>query len=478
MVVAGDRSLLKRAFTGTAWVAVDRLLTLAVRFVVTLVLAWLLSPADFACVGILAVFVAVSTTLLDSGFGAALIRESDPSQTDYSSVFYWNLSVAVIMCLLLWLIAPAVGSWMSIPSLSSVMRGLSFGLIADALCLIPANRLRKLLAFRTLAIVNLASLAVGGGAAVGAAYMHFGVWALVVLQVVTSFVKAALLWVFARWLPSARFSAGALRTLFSYGGFMFAASMLQEICNNIQGVVIGRISPLQVGFFNQAEKLNQITSYTLPNILVQVLFPVYSSMASDLNRLASAVESNVRLVAFAVIPLLTALFVVSEPLIHFLYGTKWLPAVPYFRIFCIAGCFVCLQNINFYAVASAGFSRQLFWWSIYKWSVLLVLILFGSRWGAVGICWGMVISSLNIWLVNALLVSRYVGFRFSHQLRAVLPALGAAVFSFTLIIIIKWFCDSVSLWVLAVILLAIYLLIARLLQFRALDEVTSILSRL
>ena len=90
----------------------------------------------------------------------------------------------------------------------------------------------------------------------------------------------------------------------------------------------------------------------------------------------------------------------------------------------------------------------------------------------------MVISSLNIWLVNALLVSRYVGFRFSHQLRAVLPALGAAVFSFTLIIIIKWFCDSVSLWVLAVILLAIYLLIARLLQFRALDEVTSILSRL
>ncbi|MDE7469873.1 MAG: oligosaccharide flippase family protein, partial [Paramuribaculum sp.] len=134
MVVAGDRSLLKRAFTGTAWVAVDRLLTLAVRFVVTLVLAWLLSPADFACVGILAVFVAVSTTLLDSGFGAALIRESDPSQTDYSSVFYWNLSVAVIMCLLLWLIAPAVGSSMSLLYLSSFMRGLSFGLFADALC--------------------------------------------------------------------------------------------------------------------------------------------------------------------------------------------------------------------------------------------------------------------------------------------------------------------------------------------------------
>lgn len=476
MVAAGGSSLLKRAFTGTAWAAVDRFLTLVVRFFVNLALAWLLSPADFAFVGILAVFVAVSTTLLDSGFGAALIREPEPSVSDYSTVFYWNLTVSVLLCFLLWFIAPAIASWMSLPVLSPVLRGLSLGLVADAFCLIPANRLRKQLEFRTLAVANLASLAVAAGAAVGAAYMGWGVWALVILQVVTSFVRAILLWILARWVPSGRMSLASLRKLFSYGGYMFAASMLQEICNNIQGVVIGRISPLQVGFFDQAQKLDRITSYSLPNILVQVLFPVYSSMASDLRRMASAVASNIRLVSFAVIPLLAFLLVVSQPLIHFLYGSKWLPSVPYFRIFCLAGVFVCLQNINFYAVASAGFSRQLFWWSIYKWSALLALILFGSRWGAVGICWGMLLSSFNIWLVNALLVSRYVGLGFGRQLVALIPPLLAVIVAFGVIMSLHSFFPGLPVWLLAVILLAVYALVAVIFRFRAISDIAAIRS--
>lgn len=150
------------------------------------------------------------------------------------------------------------------------------------------------------------------------------------------------------------------------------------------------------------QKLGDVTSYTLPNVIVQVMFPVYSQLQSDIIRLRNTLRRNVRIISWFTFPIMILLILVAESLILFLYGDKWAAAIPYFQLLCIGGLFVCLQNINYYAIAALGKSRVLFGWSFYKWGMLLLLLLVGMHWGMVGILCGMIISELNIYVVNAL----------------------------------------------------------------------------
>lgn len=467
-----------RAATATVWAAVDRFGVMAVQFVANMVLAWLLSPADFAVIGILAVFIAVSNSLLDGGFGAALIQKQKPTGSDYTTVFYFNAAVSVILYGVLYAAAPAIAAWFAIPVLGPVLRVLGLVLIANAFCIIPATRLRKRLSFRQLSIVSLVSALSGGVVAVLLALRGDGVWALVALQLVAATVRCILLWAVTRWSLSAGFSMRSLRSLFGFGGYMFAAGLLQETCNNIQGAVIGRFAPLSVGYFNQARKLDQVTSYTLPNVLVQVLFPVYSSFSGDSRRLAAVLASNVRLVSLLVMPLLCVLAILAEPLIALIYTDKWLPAVPYFRIFCVAGLTASLQNINFYAVAAAGRSRQLFAWSLYKWPMLLIFIFIGKIWGVTGICWGMTAGAANIYLVNAALASKYVGYGVGAQMADILPPLLTSLAGLGIAMSVNMFVPEIPAAVIASGFTLFYLLVAATFRFRGIADLRGVLKML
>ena len=178
-----------------------------------------------------------------------------------------------------------------------------------------------------------------------------------------------------------------------------------------------------MGYFSQAYKLDQITSYSIPQVIVQVMYPVYSSIQDDSVRLNNMVLLSLRVISFIVFPILSTLIIVAEPLILLLYGEKWIPCVPYFRILCIGGFFVCLQNINFYAVAAVGKSKSLFKWSFYKWGFLLLALLVGMNFGMYGILLGMVMSSFNIYMVNAYLSAIHNNLSMMLQIKTELPIL-------------------------------------------------------
>lgn len=467
-----------KAATGTIWAAIDRFGVMAVQFVANMVLAWLLSPADFAVIGILVVFIAVSNSLLDGGFGSALIQKDKPTERDYSTVFYFNAAVSVVVYGALYASAPAISAWFAIPVLGPVLRVLGLVLIANAFCIIPATRLRKQLAFKRLAVVSVASATAGGVIGISLALRGAGVWALVALQVVSASVRAILLWVVAQWSLRGGFSMRSLRSLFGFGGYMFASGILQEMCNNIQGAVIGRFAPLSVGYFNQARKLDQVASYTLPNVLVQVLFPVYSSLSGNSRRMAAVLAANVRLVSLLVMPLLCVLAIMAEPLIGLIYTDKWLPAVPYFRIFCVAGLTASLQNINFYAVAAAGHSRELFAWSLYKWPMLLIFIFIGKIWGVTGICWGMTAGAVNIYLVNAALASKYVGYSVGAQMADIRGPLLTSLSGLGMAMAVDMFFPVIPAGVTAMSFAFYYLLMAATFRFRGIADLRNWLKML
>lgn len=469
------KSIHTKALRGTAWSAIDRFGNLAIQFLVNMVLAWLLTPDDFAIVAILNIFISVSATLLDGGFSAALIQAPAPTQTDFSTIFIWNLGISVTLYGILWMLAPVVGRWFAIPELRIVLRGIGSVIIFNALSIVQTVRLRRTLNFRILAISNLAGIVSAGTLSVIAAYQGYGVWSLVILTVMTALIRTIVLWIVAHWHPSLSFSIKALRALFGFGGFMVASDLLQSIANNIQGIIIGRRIPIEMGYYNQAQKLDNVTSYTIPNILVNVLFPYFTKIKDNRTIFCRLLARNIRIISLFTVLVIGVLIWIAPSLIALLYGQKWLPAAPYFRIFCVGGIFVCLQNINYYAVASTGHSRDLFFWSFYKWGMLLGLVMTGSVCGITGILWGMVISNFNIFIVNAFLVGRHVGYALADQLRDILPGLMCGLGAMA----VTWLlCNNFNIpeWFSGLLFAIMYLCTASLLRLNAFCDAVHIIS--
>lgn len=470
-------SLGHTAVKGAVWASIDRFTSMGIQFIVNLVLARLLLPADFGMIGMLAIFITVSQTLIDGGFASALIQKKEPTQVDYSTIFFWNLIFSAFLYGILFFSAPLIAEFYAMPSLSAVLRVMALNLILTGIFAIQKTRLQKQFEFKTLAIVNISAYTLGAIIAILFALYDFGVWSLVVMQLSYGAFSIFLLCCITRWFPSICFSKASLKKLFGFGGYIMAANILQTICLNIQGIIIGkRFSATQMGYYSQAFKLDQVTSYSIPQIIVQVMYPVYSTIQDDKERLNKMVLMNMRVIAFMIFPLLAMLILVAEPLIGGLYGSKWLPAAPYFRIFCVGGFFVCLQNINFYAVAAVGKSKSLFNWSFYKWGFLLASLLIGMEFGMYGIMWGMVLSSANIFFANAYLAQKYTGLSLISQFVNILPVLLIIAVSLAIGFGVNGLFGKP--FISALITLSVFLGVAYAFHLQAFDDSKSIISKL
>lgn len=465
-------SIGQKAVSGTIWASLDRITTMGLQFVVNMVLAWVLTPAEYGVVGVLTIFIVVSNTLIDGGFASALIQQKHPTENDYSTLFFWNVGFSMLCYLILFLIAPLVALFFKMPELCNVLRVLGLCVVASAFGQVQLIRLRKNLKFGTIAIVNLTGLIVASAISIYMAYNGFSYWSLVAMTVSQQTTLTLLYWGVTRWHPSLSFSKNSFRTLFSYGGYLFAASILQDIGKNLQGVIIGkRFSNTQLGYYTQASKLDQVVSYSIPQALIQVLFPVFSSIQDDRDKLCGMMETGIRVISAVIMPLLMLLVIVASPLVLWLYHEAWLGCVPYFRILCVGGIFTCLQNVNFYAVAACGHSKVLFNWSFYKWGTMIVLLLAGMFFGMTGLMWSIVASNINIYLVNALLARKYVGFPMRRQFGAFLPQLFAGTVPAVVVgsLDIHWILQS-ALYV------AIYVAILFICRMRVVGDLRSILS--
>lgn len=476
--MAETESLGHKALKGTIWASIDRFSTIGVQFIVNLVLARLLMPSDFGAIGMLTIFIGVSQVIIDGGFISALIQKKEPTQTDYSTIFYWNVTLALFLYAILFIASPYIAEFYRMPVLNWVLRTLGIGSIIFSINVVQAARLRKMLAFKSLAIANLTAIVVSGIVGIVMARYGFGVWSLVAQTLIFNTTTTILYFILTHWIPSTVFSIKSLRELFGFGGFLFLATIFQEICRNFQGIIIGRrFSATQMGYYSQAYRLDQVTSNALPQVISQVMFPVYSTIQDDLSRLRDMLANNIRIIAFCIFPLMGALIIAAEPIIVFLYGDKWIPAAHYFQILCVGGLFTCLQNVNYFAVAAVGRSRALFFWSLYKWGFLLGAMFVGMEWGMNGLMWSIAASALNIYLVNASLAGRHVGLSLWRQLGLLLPILMAVSVSITGTLILAHFCGIHTI-LCSVISIIIYLCINFAFRSSALVATLNILKKL
>ena len=416
--------LRQKTVSGIVWSALQKFGTLGITFVSNIILARLLTPEDYGCVGLLLIFLVISEVFINGGFEAALIQKKDCTEEDYSTVFYWNVGVSVLCYLALYFSAPVISDFYNISKLTPLLRVQGIMILMNALGCIQHTMLRKKLDFKKIFIIRFSAAVVSVIAAVVLAFEGWGVWSLVVQQLVNSFVTTFLFWITGGWMPKLCFSLNSFKELFSYGVFLLLSDLLNNLTANIQAIIIGRkYTPADMGYYTQARKLSVVPTQSISFVVSQVTFPVLSRLQQSKDQLFTAVRKTLTCMNFVNFPLMLLLVVIAEPLVIFLFSDKWMESIPYFRILCLSGLFNCLQSVNYQVVCAVGRSRDVFIWNVIKMVAGISFILIGMRWNIIGILYAMVAGSAFNYLVNALLATSTTGYTLFQQIRDAAPLL-------------------------------------------------------
>lgn len=453
-------SLKQKTVSGMIWSAAQKFGNMGISFVSNIVLARMLTPDDYGCIGMLAIFIMVSNTFVDGGFGSALIQKKEPTQKDYSTIFWWNIFISSVLYGVLYACAPFIAEFYHIPLLSSVLRVQGVILIINSLNIIQTNQLRKQLKFKRLANVTIIAHTIAALTAIILAYKEWGVWALVIQQLIGSTIISIILWYINKWMPDLSFSKESFKQLFGFGSFILCSNLINTLCNNIQGLLIGRyFSPSIMGYYTQAHKLESLASHTFTTIIEQVSYPVLSKFQSDNNSLINILYKLVSTLVYISFPLMLILILLAEPLILFLYGEKWIISIPYFQMLCVAGLSATFHGVHYYAVACKGKSRDLFIYTIVKRVLALVAVVTGMYlWEMNGLIWGVVVGAWIIAIINVWLVSIHIGYTLYQQFKDLLPIILVSVISFLLVYIISKNLEM-NMFVNSIIVLCTYVLL-------------------
>ena len=405
------------------WTAVQKYSTMIITFLSGIILARLLMPEDYGAIGMLAIFMSLAEVFIDAGFGSALIQKKDPTQSDYSTVFYFNIGMSAILYAVLFFSAPFIADFYRMPILTKVLRVQGVVLFIYAFNIIQRNQIRKNLKFKKLSKITITTSIISFIVTVAMAYMGFGVWALVAQNIIMALVPCIFFWITTDWRPTWEYSWKSFRELFGFGFYMFLSHLFTTFTQRITGLLVGRwYDPATLGYYSKASLTTKHATLSVAGVMIQTTYPLYSSVQDDKKRLSNMVKRITSTLAYITVPMLFLLILIAKPLIVLLYSERWLPSVPYFQILCVGGLASCLQAVNQQTIAAIGKSKVMLVWTIVKQSIGVALQVGGLIvWGMIGLMIGKVLSSWFSYLVNITLVSKYVGYKNYHQLRDLSP---------------------------------------------------------
>lgn len=404
------------------WNSADRFGYLLITFVTTLVLGNLLDPHEFGVVGMLYFFLAMSDTFIDGGLGAALIQKDKPTQADYSTIFFWNIVVSLVLMVVLFFTAPLIASFYRMPELIAVLRVNSLVLLFHALAMIQKNILVKSLEFKRIAYQNLLATFLSAVVAIAMAYWGCSYWSLVAKSLVSSGVFAVMLWITTKWRPKFLFNWQSFKSLFSFSSLLLLSHLVETAYVNIQSLIIGRLySDKELGLYTQANKMVEIPIASLSTIVNQVVFPVFSRLQNDYDKLRATVSKNVKAITYLNFPICVLLMVAAEPLFGFLLPDKWSNSVPYFQYLCVSGMMYALNTINTNIFKSMGKGKLFFLVQFVKRSAGIILIVIGLQFGVMGMMAGVASAAYAFWLISAFMAGKTLDYGIIRQLKDIAP---------------------------------------------------------
>jgi O-antigen/teichoic acid export membrane protein len=457
-----SESLKTQTIKGVGWSAVERFSAQGASFVVQIVLARLLTPADYGIVGMVAIFIQIAQVLVDSGFANALIKKQNCSNDDYSTVFFFNLIISISIYLLFVISAPFVSDFYNERSLTLVMQVITFTIVLNALSIVPRTVLVKAVNFKDQTAISVSSVIISGIIGICLAFCNYGVWSLVAQQLSNSIIQIFLFAYYTKWYPRFIFSKSSFNELFAFGYKLLAASIVNTIYRNIYTIVIGkRYSSVDLGYFTRAEQFAMFPSHNIGNIISRVVFPVFSKIQDNNDALMAGYRKIIRISSYMIFPLMTLLIALSEPLVIFFLTEKWKSMIILLQILSIDWMLDHLSLLNLNILFVKGRSDLVLKLEIVKKTIALVILCASIPFGLVVMCWGRVLYSILATIINMYYTKSLIGLSISDQLKDISPYLFASiVMGLVAFIISSMFFSSIySIIVGSVVAFFVYLLI-------------------
>lgn len=416
--------LKQKTVKGVIWSSVERFSVQGIQFLVMIVMARLLTPKDYGLVGMVAIFIAVAQSLVDSGFSQALIRKQNRTETDNSTVFYFNIVVGILLYLVLFAIAPLVADFYDSPELTALMRVICLSVVFNSFVVVQRALLTVNIDFKTQAKASLTAAVVSGVIGIGMAYSGFSYWSIVAQQLVNLGLNTLLLWIFTRWRPRWIYSWGSFRELFTFGSKLMFSGLLDVVYRNMYLLVIGKVfTASSLGYYTRANQFAEFPSSNLTGIMQRVTYPVLCQIQDDDERLAQIYRRFLRLSAFLIFPLLVGLSAVAEPFVLLLLKEQWLFAATLLQIICFAMMWYPIHAINLNLLQVKGRSDLFLRLEIIKKAIAVLILCVTIPMGLIAMCVGQILSSLIALIINTNYTGKLIQVGFLRQMRDLLPTL-------------------------------------------------------
>ena len=414
----------KSTITNLLWRFAERCGAQAVSFLVSIILARLLAPEAYGTIALAMVFINILQVFVDSGMGTALIQKKDADDLDFSSVFYFNIAACLVLYAGLFLAAPSIAQFYGDPALTALVRALSLTVVVSGVRNIQQSYVSRHLLFKRFFFSTIGSTLASAVVGIAMAYAGFGVWALVGQSLSNVVTGTIILWATVPWRPRRMFSWQRLKGLLSFGWKLLVSALLDTGYNNLRNLIIGKLySSADLAYYNQGDKLPNLVITNINASIDSVLLPTMANEQDDPARVRSMTRRAIKTSTYVMAPLMMGLAACAEPLIRLILTEKWLPCVPYLRIFCITSMFYPIHTANLNAIKALGRSDLFLKLEIVKKAVGLTILLCTMWHGVMAMAYSLLLSSVLSQIINTWPNRKLLRYHYLNQLADILPAL-------------------------------------------------------
>lgn len=471
----------KAVFSNLIWRFMERCGAQLVSVVVSFVLARMLDPAVYGLVAKVTIITSIMLVFVDSGMANSLIQKKDPDDLDFSSVFFFNVAFCLVLYVGLFFAAPLIAGYNGQPELTAIVRVLGLTVVVAGVKNVQQAYVSKTMQFKRFFFATLGGTAVSAAVGIAMAYKGFGVWALVAQQLSNVTINTCVLWLTVGWRPKAMFSLERLRALLGYGWKLLASGLLDTVYNKLREIFIAVFyTDTDLAFYNRGNALPNLIVENINSSIDSVLLPVLSAEQDHAEQVREMTRRAIKVSSYIIMPLMMGLAVCAEPFVRFFLTEKWLPCVPYLRIFCFTYSFYPLHTANLNAIKAMGRSDLFLILEIVKKAVGITALLLTMRLGVYPMALSLLATSVLSQIINAWPNSRLLNYSYLRQLADLLPtillaaAMGACVYTVSLL----GLSDIVTLVIQVLLGVLVYVLGSKLLRIDSFEYLMSIVKKL
>lgn len=424
------------------WKLFERVSAQLIQFIVTIVLARLLLPSEYGIIALITIFISISDVIIDGGLNTALVQKKNADNIDFSTILYISLGMAMVMYTVMFFCAPAIAAFYGQLELVPIIRVLSISLFFYAFNSIQRAYVSKNMLFQRLFYSTLGAIILSGGIGIFMAYHGYGVWALVAQNTCSQFFTMIIMWFTIRWRPELIFSIERFKGLFNYGWKIFGANIITSLFVNARKLVIGKFfSPASLAYYEKGEQLPHLVMNNIFTSVQAILLPTFSNAQDDRSRVKSMMRRSTKMSCFFIYPLMVGMIVAAKPLVVLLLTEKWLPAVAFVQILCIANFFRPITISNLEAIKALGYSSITLKLEMIKKVVDIAILVISIFFGVYAIAWGNVLYNAVCVFINLAPNKRLLNYGIHEQIIDAVPtllisfAMGASIYWIQLLVL-------------------------------------------